>query len=197
MDKTKWPGVEEDSVDTEKLDKTIRRREKGVKRYQHFLLRVLILLLALWLLFFVFIGVTHMPNADMYPRLDAGDLVLYYRLDKSPKFQDVVAYQVSDPNGKQATLVSRVIAVPGDTVELTASGAILVNGNTIAEPGIFYSNSLYLGETAPDYPLTLGPDQFFVLGDKRDSATDSRSFGPISRENLLGVVITILRRTNL
>ena len=197
MDQTKEPGAAEERVDMEKLNKTIRRREKGVKRYQHFLLRILILLLVIWLLFFVFIGVTHMPNADMYPRLDAGDLVLFYRLDTSPKFQDVVVYQVTDPNGRETTLVSRVIAVPGDTVEVTESGAILVNGHSIAEPGIFYPGSLYLGQSAPSYPLTLGPDQFFVLGDKRDTATDSRSFGPVSREDLLGVVITILRRTNL
>ena len=196
MDKNKTPAVEE-STDTEKLNKTIKRREKGVKKYQFFLLRILILLLALWLLFFVFIGVTHMPNADMYPRMDAGDLVVFYRLDKTPKFQDIVAYQKTDSAGKQTMLISRVIAVPGDTVEITEEGAVLVNGNAIAEPGIFYHGTVYLGGSAPSYPLTLGPEEYFVLGDKRDAATDSRSFGPVSKNELLGLVITILRRTNL
>lgn len=197
MERTKLPGTEEESAEVEKLDRSIRRREKGVKRYQFFLLRVLLLLLTVWLLFFVFIGVTHMPNGDMYPRVDAGDFVVYYRLDKSPKFQDVVVYQMADSSGKSSLLISRVIAVPGDTVELTESGTLKVNGNAIAEPGIFYPNTLFRGQTAPSYPLTLGEDEYFVLGDKRDDASDSRSFGPVPGKNLLGTVITILRRTKL
>lgn len=197
MERTKLPGTEEESAEVEKLDRSIRRREKGVKRYQFFLLRMLLLLLTVWLLFFVFIGVTHMPNGDMYPRVDAGDFVVYYRLDKSPKFQDVVVYQMADSSGKSSLLISRVIAVPGDTVELTESGTLKVNGNAIAEPGIFYPNTLFRGQTAPSYPLTLGEDEYFVLGDKRDDASDSRSFGPVPGKNLLGTVITILRRTKL
>lgn len=197
MERTKLPGTAEESAEVEKLDRSIRRREKGVKRYQFFLLRMLLLLLTVWLLFFVFIGVTHMPNGDMYPRVDAGDFVVYYRLDKSPKFQDVVVYQMADSSGKSSLLISRVIAVPGDTVELTESGTLKVNGNAIAEPGIFYPNTLFRGQTAPSYPLTLGEDEYFVLGDKRDGASDSRSFGPVPGKNLLGTVITILRRTKL
>lgn len=197
MERTKLPGTEGESAEVEKLDRSIRRREKGVKRYQFFLLRMLLLLLTVWLLFFVFIGVTHMPNGDMYPRVDAGDFVVYYRLDKSPKFQDVVVYQMADSSGKSSLLISRVIAVPGDTVELTESGTLKVNGNAIAEPGIFYPNTLFRGQTAPSYPLTLGEDEYFVLGDKRDGASDSRSFGPVPGKNLLGTVITILRRTKL
>ena len=197
VDNSKETTESEQTVDTEALAKTVKRREKGVKQYQSFVLRALILLVILWLLFFVFIGVTHMPNGDMYPRIDSGDFLLYYRLDRSPKFRDVVVFEKTDSDGNTVMLVSRVIAVPGDTVEITEEGAVLVNGNTLAETNIYYGTLPYVGDDAPTYPLTLGENEYFVLGDRRDEAADSRSFGTVKQEELLGTLIMILRRINL
>ena len=50
----------------QELNQNIQRKETGVKQYQMFILRVLILLVIVWLLFFVFIGLTRMPSGDMY-----------------------------------------------------------------------------------------------------------------------------------
>ena len=48
-----------------------------------------------------------------------------------------------------------------------------------------------------DYPLTLGPDECFVLADRRNGGEDSRYFGPVSKDEIMGTVVTIVRRTNL
>ena len=189
--------VQATPTEGEQLAKKIKYRERGVKQYQHFILRLVILVAIIWVLFFVFIGLTHMPNGDMYPRIDSGDFVMYYRLDKTPKFQEVVVFQKPDNTGKKAQMISRVIAVPGDTVEITTDGAVIVNGNALSEPGIFYRGTTYEGDTAPVYPLTLGENEYFVLGDMRTDARDSRSFGPVRGDEILGTVITIVRRINL
>ena len=179
-----------------KLKKQLRRSEKGVKEYQYFIIRLAVLLLLIWALFFQVVGLTHMPSGDMYPRLDLGDLVLFYRLDKDVRAQDVIAIEKTTPDTKETKLfICRVVAAQGDTVEITDEGRLKVNGNVMIEPNIFYATPRYEGYT--EFPLTLGPGECFVLADKRDGGADSRYFGPVSRDEILGTVITIVRRNAL
>ncbi|MBQ9685757.1 MAG: signal peptidase I [Oscillospiraceae bacterium] len=182
---------------TAKTVKKVKRAEKSVKEYQYFVLRLVILLAVIWVLFFQIVGLTHMPSGDMYPRVDAGDLVLFYRLDKDVKAQDVVVLSkvTPDSEGKKELFISRVVAVAGDTVEITDDGRLIVNGNSMIESNIFYTTSPYEGYT--EYPLTLGQGQCFVLADSRRGGADSRYFGPVNQKDLLGTVITIVRRNNL
>ena len=182
---------------TAKTVKKVKRAEKSVKEYQYFVLRLVILLAVIWVLFFQIVGLTHMPSGDMYPRVDAGDLVLFYRLDKDVKAQDVVVLSkvTPDSEGQKELFISRVVAVAGDTVEITDDGRLIVNGNSMIESNIFYTTSPYEGYT--EYPLTLGQGQCFVLADSRRGGADSRYFGPVNQKDLLGTVITIVRRNNL
>lgn len=187
---------DEQSDEPSKLKKTIRREEKSVKNYQFFALRLILILAVIWVLFFVIVGVTHMPSADMYPRIDMGDFVLFYRLDKDVKAQDIIVLEKEVPSLEGRHLfICRVVAVAGDTVEITEDNHLIINGNTVVEPNIFYSTSRYEGYT--EYPLTLQEGECFVLADSRNGGTDSRFFGPVSREEIDGTVITIVRRNNL
>ena len=81
---------DEQSDESSKLKKTIRREEKSVKNYQFFALRLILILAVIWVLFFVIVGVAHMPSADMYPRIDMGDFVLFYRLYKDVKGPGII-----------------------------------------------------------------------------------------------------------
>lgn len=179
----------------EKLPEKIQRSERSVKDYQYFILRLIILVVALWLLFFVFIGVMKMPTGDMYPRIDAGDLVLFYRLDKSVKAQDIIVIKKEVPTleGKQ-TMILRVVAVAGDTVDIR-DDRLIINGNAVVEPNIFSPTPVYEGHT--EFPLTLQEGQCFVLADGRQGGSDSRFFGPVDQRDIVGTVITIIRRNNL
>lgn len=177
--------------------KKIDKAERSVRHYQSFIMRMAVLLLILWALFFQVIGLTHAPNADMYPRVDAGDLLLFYRLDRDVRSQDVVLLEKVTPDsaGEKDLYCARVVAAAGDTVDISDEGRLLVNGSQMIESNIFSSTPRYEGFL--DYPLTLGPDECFVLADHREGGTDSRYFGPVSKDEIAGTVITVIRRTNL
>ena len=188
--------IEKQEQETDRLMRKLKRSENSVRNYQFFVLKVLLMLLVIWVLFFRIVGLTHAPGNDMYPRVDAGDLVLFYRLDTDVKAQDiaVISKVTPDSGGEPQLFVSRVVAVAGDTVEI-ADGRLMVNGSAMVESNIFYSTYPYKGYT--EYPLTLGEDECFVLSDSRHNGTDSRYFGPVKKDEIEGTVITILRRNNL
>ena len=171
-------------------DKKKNRTRSPMRYPQRVLLRALLTLFILWIMFGFVFGVITAPSNDMYPRVDAGDLALYYRLDKNVKAQDVVALRKNDTE-----YICRVVAVEGDTVEVTEQETLIINGSTMIESGIFYPTPMYEGFV--DYPLTLGPDECFVLADRRNGGEDSRYFGPVGKDEIMGTVVTIVRRTNL
>ena len=183
--------------DAKKLEKKVVKSEKGVRHYQNFIIRLVAFILVIWVLFFKIVGITHMPNNDMYPRLDAGDMLLFYRLDKDVHSQDIIVLEKITPqsNNKREVFVGRVVAKGGDTVDLTKEGRLVVNGNTVIEPNIFYDTPRYEGFTT--FPITLQQDECFVLSDSRDGGTDSRFYGPVKKSEIVGTVITVLRRNNL
>ena len=131
-----------------------------------------------------------MANADMQPAVCAGDLMLYYRLDKNLNSDDVVVFQ---KEGIQYT--GRIVAVPGDVVEITDESELMVNKNTVMEDNIFYTTPAYDSEV--EYPLALKEDQYFILCDNREGAKDSRSFGVVDTSEIKGKVITIVRRSGI
>jgi len=96
--------------------------------------------------------------------------------------QMVVFYERGRPGAD--SLVKRVVATPGETV-LIRNGAVNVDGGPIAE---MYVSSR---TTCEGYcgPLTLGPDEYYVLGDNRPNSRDSRFFGPITSDQIVGQVI--------
>ena len=203
-----------------------KRRNQYLKEFRNLVIRLALLLLVVYVLFFHLVGITIMPSGDMYPRIDAGDLVLFYRLEKSFKAQDIVVFEKSSAVLKQiyemqaaeaeqapirtelgrfgvrnhagdekTLLVCRVVAKPGDTVEVTEDARLMVNGNAMVETNIFYPTPEYTGFV--EYPVTLGQGEYFVLADYRNGGADSRFFGTVKENEILGSVITILRRNNL
>ena len=146
-----------------------------------FFIRLVILLIFLWLLFGVFFGITPMRGNDMFPRISAGDLLLYYRLEKNFNSGDVLVFR---KQGKIST--GRVVAHGGDSVEITGDGELKV----------FYKTYPY-DKKKVNYPLSLKKDEVFLLCDYREGGRDSRYFGAVSKKEIKGKVITILRRSDL
>ena len=131
-----------------------------------------------------------MADDDMSPRISAGDLLLYYRLADDYVSGDVMVFQ---KDGEQ--YVGRVVARGGDTVEVTEEATLVINGSTVLETDIYYSTPRY--ENGPEYPVILSEDEYFILCDYREGARDSRYFGPVSRDEVKGKVITVIRRSGL
>ena len=161
-----------------------------MRALRNFLVRLFLLITFIGILFGVVFGLTPMANADMQPAVCAGDLMLYYRLDKNLNRDDVVVFQ---KEGIQYT--GRIVAVPGDVVEITDESELMVNKNTVMEDNIFYTTPAYDSEV--EYPLALKEDQYFILCDNREGAKDSRSFGVVDTSEIKGKVITIVRRSGI
>lgn len=155
-----------------------------------FLGRLAFMIFLIFLIFGVVFGVTTMKNDDMFPRLSAGDVLLFYRLEKNFGSQDIIVYE---KNGVQ--YVGRIVAKSGDSVEVTEQATLVINGSTVIENNIYYTTPRY--ESEIEYPLTLKKNQFFVLCDFREGGKDSRYFGPVDKKDIKGNLITIIRRSNL
>ena len=187
-------------------DKIVEQQKKAHKRrvraLRNLIIRVAALALVLYILFFHIVGIIVMPTKDMEPRIDAGDLVLFYRLERNYHAQDIIVFRKPATSLGQAddssmtTFVCRVVAGPNDTVEITEDARLIINGNSVAENKIYYSSTpAYVGYT--EYPVKLGEGEYFVLADKRDGGADSRFFGVLNQKEILGTVITVVRRNNL
>ena len=170
--------------------KAKRRRCADAEDIAGFLTKFIAIVVLLALLFGFAFGVTPMENDDMSPRISAGDLLLYYRLADDMVTGDVLVF---DKDGEQ--YVGRIVANPGDTVEVTDQATLVVNGSTVLENDIYYTTPKY--DNGPAYPLTLAQDEYFILCDYREGARDSRYFGPVSLAEIKGKVITVVRRSGL
>lgn len=167
-----------------------RRRLADQEEIISFLIRFLSLAALLWILFSFVFGITPMANDDMKPRISAGDLMLYYRLEDTWHAEDVIVFR---KNGKQYT--GRIIAKGGDSVEITEDSRVMVNNSYVAESDIYYLTPRY--DSDVDYPVYLSEDEVFVLCDYRQGATDSRYFGAVNLNEIKGKVITVIRRSGL
>ena len=155
-------------------------------------LREAIETILLTLLVFAAVKVTvqpyHISGPSMQPGLHTGEFVLVnqlaYRFGSAPQRGDVIVFHPpSDPGGEP--FIKRVIGIPGDTVTITPT-EVKVDGVTLHEP---YTYPLAPGEIASSTILTdikLKPGEYFVLGDHRDNSADSRAFGAVPAQNIIG-----------
>jgi signal peptidase I len=115
------------------------------------------------------------PNLRQHQRLIVDKIS--FRLHP-PQRNDIVVLDLPEMD---ELLVKRVVGLPGEQVEVRA-GIVYVNSIPLPEP---FPHDI----TAYDMPpITLGPLNYFVLGDNRSNSNDSRSFGPVYREHILGRV---------
>ncbi len=177
------------SITPEQVILSRLRRLASGEEIRSFFFKLIMMVLLLWVLFGVLFGITPMRNNDMSPRISAGDLLLYYRLSEDYGMGDVIVFE---KDGMQ--YVGRIVAKEGDSVEITDE-QLKVNGSVVMESDIFYITRPYEGGVT--YPVNLGTGQYFVLCDFREGARDSRYFGAVSRNEIKGEVITVLRRSSL
>jgi signal peptidase I len=134
-------------------------------------------------------GLHRNTDADMNPAVKDGDLVIYYRPDKTYAAGDLLLLRCEG-----RTLVRRVVATAGDTVDVTENG-LIINGALQQEFDIYEKTRRY--EEGAELPVTLGEGRVFVLGDSREGATDSRIYGAVDTKDTLGTVIAVIRRRNI
>lgn len=106
---------------------------------------------------------------------------LSYRF-REPQRGEVVVFKA--PITNKDFYLKRILGLPGERIKIEDKKVIIYNDD---HPQGIVVEELYLDEnTSGSIIQTLGPDQYFVMGDNRDSSYDSRRFGPIDRKNIVG-----------
>lgn len=126
--------------------------------------------------------VVQIVGTSMEPTLTEGEIVILIKTDHL-KRGDLCAFSYSNK-----ILIKRVIGVPGDFVDIDANGNVFINGELIREP---YVTKKSRGECDIELPYQVPENQYFLMGDRRDTSIDSRStvIGCVTAEQLIGKII--------
>lgn len=175
--------TEEVVLPTKKQVETERKRYRRQKAYNKALrgtVYVLTIVAAVAVLIATLVlPVLQIEGTSMEPTLSNGDIVL---LAKTTRFDrgELCAFTWNNK-----LLVKRVIGLPGDWIEIDTNGTIYLNGEKLDEP---YVQQLAFGECDLEFPFQVPQEQYFVVGDMRESSIDSRNslIGCIPKDQIVG-----------
>lgn len=107
---------------------------------------------------------------------------LTYHFEEPTRGEVIVFRYPKDPS---KFFIKRIIGIPGDTIEIRGSNVTIKNA---AHPDGVTLNETYRLSMSPSNPLTetLGPKEYFVMGDNRDASSDSRMWGVLQRDKIIG-----------
>lgn len=159
---------------------------KGIiKELLGWLVFILIVVAASWLVV-TFVGQrTQVSGSSMETTLSDGDQLIVDKISyrfRDPKRYDIVVFPYRYE--ENTYYIKRIIGMPGETVQIV-DGEVYINGELLGE---HYGNELIENPGLAEEPVTLGDDEYFVLGDNRNNSQDSRvsNVGVIHRNELLG-----------
>ncbi|MBR1759181.1 MAG: signal peptidase I [Lachnospiraceae bacterium] len=172
--------MEDDSVRPEKACKN--HTWDDAKRLS---VKVALIALICFVILHYFLGIRVLYGNSGYPSVRDGDLVIYRIYGKENINRgDVVLYKKDD-----RVVPARVIGLPGESIDITEQG-ILVNGVIMPEE-IMYPTSK--SEDGVVFPVSVGTDTLFLLNDYRSDQTDGRENGPTPTDDVVGVIVLLIR----
>lgn len=147
-----------------------------------------LVLLGALVLFYRSFLFSRVQGNSMEPTYRNSDFLLCTRVSSADRF-DIICFRARENQlGDRETHTSlrRVIGLPGETVTILEDGTVTVNGQALEEP--------YLDEDGPaatylpegQNSLTLGANEYYVLGDFRKGSLDSRFYGAVTEDAILG-----------
>jgi len=152
------------------------------------LIQTLVVFGAIFTVIYLFVAQPHKVSGNsMIPTFQNGDYIitdkLSYKLGQ-PKKGDIIV--LKNPRDESQDFIKRIIVLPGDTIKI--SGRLIYVNDTLQSEQYLPKNTptasgaiLQEGET-----VKAGPNQYFVLGDNRTHSSDSREWGSITREEIVG-----------
>jgi len=172
------------------------RWQKLLKEYSEALIIAFILAMAIR---FLFVAAFKIPSGSMLETLQIGDHLLVNKIVyglkvpfthtilfdfSQPEHDDIIVFEY--PVDPSKDFIKRVIGLPGDTIEIK-NKIVIRNGEELEEPYIQHTDQLILPTKRDNMAsLTVPEGSYFVMGDNRDESHDSRFWGFVPRENILG-----------
>jgi len=160
-----------------KIDKDLSSKEKVKKVVKELVPYVLILIVVVIIRTYFFTPII-VNGESMSPTLDGGELMILNKRSEINRF-DIVVVDIGTEE-----IIKRVIAMPGETISCE-NGIVYVNGRRQDEE---YSK----GVTSDFSKVTLGDDEYFVMGDNRENSADSRVFGAFTSKQIKGATSLVL-----
>ena len=169
-------------------------KEKKKKRFSdslagsflNLLMKIAIIAAIVFLLMRFVFGIYIMYGNTMHPAVADGDVIITYRLEDYEK-GDLVSYNISD-----GYRIARIVAVEGETVDITPDGTLYIDGFIPAEQ-VFYGTEKLPSSTL-EFPYTVPEGCVFLFYDYRTIGEDSRLFGAVNLKDLNGKSIFLIRR---
>ncbi len=122
---------------------------------------------------------------SMQPNFHTGQVLMVSRVNYllgNPERGQIVVFNPPNQPPDEPPYIKRVIGLPGDTIEIRDT-LVYVNGQQLSEP---YINEPCLPTNCRDQEWTLGANEYFMMGDNRNHSSDSRRFGVVSRDRIIG-----------
>ncbi|MBO4766044.1 MAG: signal peptidase I [Lachnospiraceae bacterium] len=147
---------------------------------------VAVVVLAAWLIIRLSIEKTTVVDASMEPTLTEGDSIVIdtvtYKI-RSPRRNEVIVFRQGDSEHSFYN-IKRVIGLPGEKVRIS-EGVVYINGSALPE---FANVETMILPGLANYEITLGEDEYFVLGDSRNNSEDSRyaTIGNVKKSDIIG-----------
>lgn len=158
------------------------KNEPMKKNYVKEFLPYFIIIIVVVLVKMFIVSPIRVNGASMNPTLNDKDIMLLDEI--SYRFSDIERFDIVVVKEKSEYLIKRVIGLPGENISYK-NGKLYINGKHIKED--------FKHKETMDFSTTLGKDEYFIMGDNRTNSTDSRVFGPISRDEIIGKTsLTIL-----
>jgi signal peptidase I len=142
------------------------------------LIRIAVLVVSSVVVFGFILLPVRMEGISMLPTYSGGINFanrLSYR-SRRPQRGDAVAIRMAGPG---VVYVKRIVGLPGERLEI-AIGVVLINGEPLVEPNVAHKQPWNMPE------VTLGADEYFVIGDNRGMPMRSHDFGKASRDRIIG-----------
>jgi signal peptidase I len=169
---------------------------KILKKMGEFFLDIMetvVIALSIFLVVYLFFMQPHQVNGQsMVPTFSSGEYVLTdkisYRLG-NPKRGDIIVFHAPEeaqcPKGTGCDFIKRILGVPGDSIEVKKN-RIYVNGNPLDEPYIPADYQTLAGKFTQGRVISMGPNEYFAVGDNRSHSSDSRAWGSITKDAIVG-----------
>jgi signal peptidase I len=174
------PGPQPDTTEASPAEEAKSTSWKGARSVVGEVVETVILTLAIFFLIQLLVRNFRVVGTSMEPNLHNGQYLIIdkvsYRLS-DPQLGDVVVFE--PPNRPGEDYVKRIIGLPGQMVEVR-NDQVLVDGQPLIEPYTVRPAAYTMDARR------VGPDEYFVLGDNRNSSSDSHTWGMVPRDKIVG-----------